>query len=606
MPREYKKRIKGQRQVVAQETFDFTVPQRRGAARPVDPYVKQYSSSKARNIVDFVNSFNSASKTIMQANEVFKGNQREKGKVSAARGEKVSKDAHWSFLEGYENYKGLAAVADYQAELSQLHKSFESADPETYNAEVEKLNAQFINGRSDAFLKGFTPSALKSQEYFVSQYGIKQGKLLKDEALTDARKITRVKLQEIMESDVPKQAMRKFLTEMQKGNGISKKLRLSTTEITREIVDTVGEYAPEMLDAFELPDESGIRPTDNEGIRDLVDAYKQSKKAEVATKKLTTAYDKVYAEFTKEGSRETDWVKAVDALGDPKYRKELGLDIKEASSLQSMMQSQQIFEVRQKAQAKEDAKVDALNSVFKLVNENDFIGAMTELGKTDLPESDKFQLKSGLAKAQKESDPLQYYSTTQRIVSGKYISDSSIMLGVGTKYSFEDMERLLRLNKLMRSKDGKRIAKGVEILEKGLGKSMLQAETPASAERLNGAVNALWDAVEDAQKAGKPVRDLFIENSPDYILNKIMGSYRLSAEEQLEDQMKFLRSDDTEKLKRKAFRSFDSFIEMYLFFNDCASDPATIKGVKNNPKNKEALMQRWKLFKQGDEEQWKK
>jgi len=271
MPREQKKRLKGQQQTYAQQTFDFTVPHRQGAARPVDPYEQQFVSSGAKNMLDFVENVRSTGRKAVQANEIFKGKKREEGAAAARRGEEVTGNEHFAFLEGYENLNGEVSVGDYRNKTAELLSKSEDMTPEEFRASLDSLFVDSINGRSDAFIEGFFPKAKYYEEQAVNSYQkVQREKFLKENntkltaKFSDDLAIIYSKDNELSFTERAEE-LHKSLVKQQE---FAVKYKIgSKSDVSRVFVDTLINKAiisgnPQLLDAFTIQDKDGIRLMD--------------------------------------------------------------------------------------------------------------------------------------------------------------------------------------------------------------------------------------------------------------------------------------------------------------------------------------------------------
>jgi len=264
MPREVKNRLKGQKQVYAQETFDFTVPQRHGAARPVDPYEQQFESAGAKNLIDFANNVKSTGRNVMQANELYKDKKREEGATAAMKGEVATGDEHYAFLEGYEGFKGETQVGDYHKEIDALFAKAGQLDPDEWNAEKSKITQKYINGSTDAFINSFVPKAARLEEQYDVKYHQVLNKRIENDYLAGVRKIADSELTRIFndkEIEDKDQAVRDSLSAQQdraKSLSMADRNKISEQFIADYINKAKEQGRPDFLGFTLKPDKDGI------------------------------------------------------------------------------------------------------------------------------------------------------------------------------------------------------------------------------------------------------------------------------------------------------------------------------------------------------------
>lgn len=265
MPKQSEKRIKGRTQVNPQQTFDFTIPDRQVVARPVDAYERQYGSSRAKNIENFMESFSNMSKSAMQANEIYKTEQKEKGAVSAARGEDTPEGKHWAFVQGYESFKGEVAVNDYYAKLDSLFANAGQLEPDQWLAEKDVINRDFLNGRSDAFIAGFVPKAAELESKYDRKYHEVLKERVKNNYLTETRKMADLELTRIYnDPDITDKgrAVRNALSKEQargKTLGMADRNDISKEFVQSYIEKAVTQGRPDFLDFAFAEDEAGFK-----------------------------------------------------------------------------------------------------------------------------------------------------------------------------------------------------------------------------------------------------------------------------------------------------------------------------------------------------------
>ncbi len=155
MPRESQIAIKGQKKVNPQETFDFTVPRREGAARTLNFMEEQAADPKSTSVLNFIDKMSGLVKDVTKFQEGENVKKRKAGAAAQGRGEDPEENAHWAFLEGYELMAGASDAYKYEKELAQLLNTDITSDVETFNGKKDQITHNYINGRSDAYVEGF-------------------------------------------------------------------------------------------------------------------------------------------------------------------------------------------------------------------------------------------------------------------------------------------------------------------------------------------------------------------------------------------------------------------------------------------------------------------
>jgi hypothetical protein len=267
MPRQSSRTPSSRRIIQDQETFDFSTPNLKVQANPVDAHVRQAGpSGSARALL-------AAFATGKEAYGEWKANKDEKdfeaGGLAQATGEEQDTSRSAAWITGYESMNGQAAVADLEDSLTKYHNENWQADEQTYAAGREQVLAGFLEGKSKAYLKNFVPQALKIEEAFASKYQEAQRNQLLNDMRTKAGKATRAQLNAILTNpelvaESPK-ILRQHLSEQQKN---MKVYGMSRTQVSKDFIDAVGmrarlEGRPDLLAFATEPDESGMVLADN-------------------------------------------------------------------------------------------------------------------------------------------------------------------------------------------------------------------------------------------------------------------------------------------------------------------------------------------------------
>ncbi|TES90512.1 MAG: hypothetical protein E3J94_04940 [Desulfobacteraceae bacterium] len=278
MPRQTQKRIKGQKQVVAQSTFDFTVPQRDVAARPVDPYSQPGSDPKVANVLSFLQEMKGTLHTATQLSDMISRQQREKGKAARGRQEEAPEDAHWAFLEGYEMISGMADAYDYEKQMTELLEKSWRDDVNEFELKKDALGKQYLNGATDAYVDGFLSRGMAVENRIEKEFEKRQREILQENFLTKSMKIFKLDSQDIVNDDSIKdkaQARRDITTKIQE---TAVEYGLSKSQVSEAILKTAGAEAdllgkPEELAFLYTPDSTGVAIADNPKFAEAATRY---------------------------------------------------------------------------------------------------------------------------------------------------------------------------------------------------------------------------------------------------------------------------------------------------------------------------------------------
>jgi hypothetical protein len=274
MPRQTQiKKNKGG-EVTQQDTFRY----RQGispSARPVH-YETRVRPKRLRENLDLENfmSIMDDIKSGMRSGAKIQGlhnkEQMEAGQIAAAKGEKPAGDETTAWIEGFEAMKGAGeGYNQLSAALSQHYEEYAQEDPKTFDQTQDQVIREFMNGRTDAYIKGILPGAeslvAEYQGAFIQkkQEELHMAKIATTRNLMDAE-ITKIFKDESIEDKAG--AVRGLLTDSQRLGEQS--LDLSKMEVSAQLVDLLSRKAvangnPDILAATAVPDENGIRLIDN-------------------------------------------------------------------------------------------------------------------------------------------------------------------------------------------------------------------------------------------------------------------------------------------------------------------------------------------------------
>ena len=287
MPRQSQKRIKGSKRVHEQDTFDFTQPRMDVSARRVDAFANPGQDRKGSTILKFVGQLQGMSGAYQRDMKRIEGEDHEAGQTSAMRGEEAPEDASAAFIEGHERFTGSADANAYHKQMEELYQKQYQLTPDQWLAEKEKINAEFLNGRSDAYVQGFVPAAVKIEDNYDRRYQKQQMIMVQDEYLTNVSANAELSLDlglkdETMSGQDVNISMRQSLTTMQE---TGKQYGLSRTEVSKVFLRSIGEKAaqtgrPDLLNFAMIPDKDGHKLSNRPDMADIVNNYIQAAEAE--------------------------------------------------------------------------------------------------------------------------------------------------------------------------------------------------------------------------------------------------------------------------------------------------------------------------------------
>ena len=299
MPKSADQKKSNRAPVQDQDTFRYSTPDKKVAARPVDAFVAP-EPAKPSPLKSVLNDLQQAGYYWQMGKQIQDKEDSRKGQIKALKGEELPGNASVAMTRAYEQTQGTAAVAEYKNQVQQYFNENWTLPKEEFQKGLHELGAKTINGKSDNFILGFLPDALELESKVESQYIQAQQADVQNQYLTNAKQAIRVKLG----FDGPKPVdwtpkdIRNMLTDFQNQASLFK---LNKSKVTELFVDTLGEMAvrngvPELMLFADESDASGIKVTDTPFGSKAVDYMKKAeavqkakvKEAEAAAKK---AYD---------------------------------------------------------------------------------------------------------------------------------------------------------------------------------------------------------------------------------------------------------------------------------------------------------------------------
>lgn len=305
MPRQSTKSASTRRQFTDQETFDFSTPNLKVQARPVDAFASPGGpTGDARAVMAaFGNIKEGLGTYTKQKNE----KDYQSGQMAQVKGETESPSKSAAWITGYESMRGEADVVGLNEALRKHYDTNWDTDPDAFAAGKEEIINTFLVDKSDAYLKSFVPGALRAEEQLTEKYQKARLAKTQEEIVTNARMSVRQQLDTLMSDPAAwanqAQTLRAHLTKIQEQ---SKQYGISRTEMALEMVEATGmravlEGKPELLDFATEPDKvGGVALADNPQLAAKVFSFRQqAENAAESNIKAADAHEKKQKENIK-------------------------------------------------------------------------------------------------------------------------------------------------------------------------------------------------------------------------------------------------------------------------------------------------------------------
>jgi hypothetical protein len=310
----------GGRDIDPRSTYDSTTPDVKVAARNIDTYHRPPDAYRVQQDADlvamtqFLQMTTGAMESGAKAYGAYQDKESEEGKILKAAGKPLPDDASSAKASGYEMMSGEAEVVDFKTKLADIVTQFPDDDPETYQKRTQELLKSSINGRSEAWVKGFVPNARKALSDSALVFHKTKQEEIATKTLSANTKIFSDKVLEALktEKDDDKVALiyREAVTGMQdttKPYGVTPKAAALSAVgiIANAAVNADNKLSPAEANRLaailpklaSLPDNKGIALTQTD-IRDKVEA--EISAANTAATTRTTAGNTARKEFSKE------------------------------------------------------------------------------------------------------------------------------------------------------------------------------------------------------------------------------------------------------------------------------------------------------------------
>lgn len=331
-----KKKIKmtGQPETHPQAFFNPLTPKVKQVARPVAQVAHAQPGDKTGELItQGIQQISGSATNLM--NWMAKSQQK-KGLTDAMKKKERPESASDAYMRGFEKF---AAEADALTFANDLHQDYlRSGDltPEEWlNYRTEREN-EYLIGRSDEYIRSFTPLAIKIVNRYDKQIMDDQRNHIIQDHLSHTKKHAEFAYEDIMGDDTitsSEQRGKAFRAELDKLQVKSKELGLlNRSQVAEEFIKTVGSRAVkdakpgEMLafiQAYEEKDKSGFSLSHQPKLADLAYRYydqavnaaeaserQRLKALEDEKKRMAEISEKIFINYLEEGTPES-LVKAV-------------------------------------------------------------------------------------------------------------------------------------------------------------------------------------------------------------------------------------------------------------------------------------------------------
>jgi len=195
--------------------------------------------------------------------------EQQEGQRAAKRGDEAPEDASQPYMYGYLRVKGESDAAQFENDANQLIRENWNEDPETFQKRLEKLEQDYLQEKSEAYLEGFVPKANAVEQKTLSEYQKAQYKqqtvnFLDNTANSFTQDVEWIKDQNYSEKKKAKN-IRQALSYYQKQG---KNMGLTRDQVTTRLLSVAGgkaeeEADPDLLSFIREPGQgSGVRVID--------------------------------------------------------------------------------------------------------------------------------------------------------------------------------------------------------------------------------------------------------------------------------------------------------------------------------------------------------
>ena len=276
MPRQATVRERTRRQVDDRETFDFTTPNMKVSANPVDPYAKPGAPPQVLMSGD-VKAFQAIMGNLQDAlaggqkiKKDYDKREQKRGGADAAAGRK-DEDPGEAYLIGHEIISGKAAAGDLEKQSLDYYEKNKDVEPLQFKVGMERLQKQFLLGRSEAFVEGIMADAINIEQKYNLTYHHYTTKRVKEDGLANIAKGFDYDIQSIAADtsttrEDKAKAIREMFTGAQALGGMT--YGLTKNEVSDHLINVMSRKAlelgdPDLMKFAWVGDKDGIRLVDN-------------------------------------------------------------------------------------------------------------------------------------------------------------------------------------------------------------------------------------------------------------------------------------------------------------------------------------------------------
>lgn len=270
MPRISQLPVYKRSEITAQQTFDFTTPNLRPAARPVDQYIQPAMDSRALELASFFNVMEHNLRTYagLQQSNIERNQQQARADAAKdfASGKapdtsnkpKTFLNQGWGYDQAYATSYGEAQGLKFRNEYKQALKNnnyfYDSTDPDTDKQQVwDELFAKYFGTVDDDFI--FTGASAQIEEAKIEgDLAIEQSKYLKAKEIhvNSVQEILNDTIRQYLEGDVQNPVGLRDVTNNQYETTVKPVGFIGQDEWDNQTLDALGTAALTIIDEKEI------------------------------------------------------------------------------------------------------------------------------------------------------------------------------------------------------------------------------------------------------------------------------------------------------------------------------------------------------------------
>lgn len=362
------------------DTFRYSTPDLKVVANPMNTYVAPRMSATAERLAQLTGTFG---RSAAGAYQEYDRGQEEQGGNAAKMGKERPEDASTTFLKAYDLQDGKSKAVAYAQELQGLLDESVDDTPEEFQAKAEKLTAQYINGRSDAFQLGFGPIAQMSRNKAYSTHQAEVTKQVNNKFLSSvsAGAVGDAGLAWTeANGDVTKYATnsRKALLYNARTGGAAH--RIPERDLLKAQLVTLGEKAiseknPDLLAGFYVKGADGKAITDDPALLELANQYKRKAEATQGADNFNKVFEQLSDKHVNPDGT-VNWEKFSEDVMNRDTQKALGIDGKTAFQMRSQANAVMTAENTKRTKARDDNYRSVADKAFTLAYDGDMAEAI--------------------------------------------------------------------------------------------------------------------------------------------------------------------------------------------------------------------------------------